>query len=428
MVVPVEWRHRARIWLVFGIFAGMAAMGCSRRAFAAAADEDMTAATDASAAGDSFKVFVADQETYDSNLYRLPESTVDLATLVSPRASREERINTPSIGVNANWVYGRQAVSVDLDAEDNLFSRNTALNNISGSGRLQWDWRVGEQLSGRVGADYDRSMANFAESRYLGKDLLDVMKYFASGRFQLGPRWAVYAGGADSTSRHSAVAARYNDTDVKTGKMGIESAMGADDTIALEYRYADARFPAGYLFNGAAFDRTYHETTTRLLIKYALSGKTFLDANAGYLRHDYPNAGFGAFSGDIWRVSLRWLPTEKTQFTFAGWRQLQAYLYSQSDYFLSKGGSVTPTWSPTEKITLSLSASWEDQNYSGFSTSAISLGYRRDKLNAQQATLVYTATQSLKFDVSYRYERRKSNISVFSYNDKLVNAAVKLEF
>jgi len=96
------------------------------------------------------------------------------------------------------------------------------------------------------------------------------------------------------------------------------------------------------VISGSPFNRDYNEDTVSVLAKYLLSDKTQINASAGYLKRNYTNETTGAFSGDIWRLSLQWQATEKTQISFAVWRDLEAYLASQSNYFVSTGGSISP--------------------------------------------------------------------------------------
>lgn len=377
---------------------------------------------------DFYKFFVADQVTYDDNLYRLPANSSSIDTVLSRNARRQDTTETVSLGLDGQWIYGRQLVTVDLRADQNYFLHNTDLNNFATDDKIDWSWRVGSYLSGQLGADFNRSLANFAETLFLGRDLVDSADYFGSARYQLGPHWAAFGGVKDTTSSHSAEAAQYNDIREKSGNAGLEYATTVDDTFGLEYRYTDARFPEGYVLDSLPFDRDYHEYITQFLIKYALTEKTLLQANFGYLKHDYLHASFGTFSGDTWRVSLQWQPTDKTQLLVAGWRELKAYLYSQSNYFLSKGVSVTPSWTASEKIRMTLAVSWEDDDYSTINAAALGLGARRDGVGAAQARLQYTPTSALTLNLSYRYQKRDSNESAFEFGDRLAEVDATFKF
>jgi hypothetical protein len=126
-------------------------------------------------------------------------------------------------------------------------------------------------------------------------------------------------------------------------------------------------------------------------------------------------------------VSLQWRPTEKLQLRADGWRRLQAYVTAQSDYFVSKGGSIAPSWTASEKVVFAFRWSLEDQGYIPGPGESL-MGDRRDTLNLRQATLTYTPAHFLIVNLAYGYEKRDSNMVQYSYDDRLVSAKVTGKF
>jgi Putative beta-barrel porin 2 len=375
----------------------------------------------------TFDLFVADREQFDNNVFRLP-SNADVATVVGPDASRQDHVNSPSAGLDGQWVLGRQIVDLVLRAQDNRYADNTNLNNVSTSDELAWNWGLGGVLTGQVGADYLRSLVPFVNATVYTRDTYQQTEYFATTRYQIGPRWSIYGGLLDADLTVDQAATRANDSRRKSVDMGVDLATGVADSFGLDYRYTDARYPNGIVITDVAFDPDYREDRVRFLVKRLLSEKTTLDLNAGYLKREYGNGLIGSFSGPIWRGSLGWQPRDKINFIVSAWRELQAYLTDQSNYYRGTGASITPVWLPTEKITVTLLFSREDQTYIGSSTNELDQSARRDTVNAQQASISYAPTRSLTFDVSYRHEQRDSNQPLRAYNDGLASAGVKFMF
>jgi hypothetical protein len=159
-----------------------------------------------------------------------------------------------------------------------------------------------------------------------------------------------------------------------------------------------------------------------------ISDKTILDASAGYVKRSYPNTVIGSFQGDIWRISVQWQPTLKTQLVVAGWRQLAADLTAQTDYYVDKGGSISPTWNASEKVTLSVSVSRDDRDYIGSNPGALVAQARRDAITGELANLRYTPTRSIICNFSFGHERRSSNLQQFTYNDNIGQAGITFRF
>jgi hypothetical protein len=385
-------------------------------------------------AGTTFDLFVGDQYTYDSNLYRIPGS-FNPATSVAPNATRADRVNTVSGGATGQWLVGRQNIDFSLRADYSRFANNTDLNNTGGDGTLTWNWLVGPYFSGQVGAEFNRALASFAETRYLGRDLVDVKTYFGRGTFQVGPHWAIVGGAREMDISHGAGAAEFNNFKLRSGNAGMEFTAGVSDTFGLEYGYTRGFYPQNYTFDNLPFDRDFKEDTYRGTVKYAITEKLNIDAYGGYLKHTLPSQNilpssiFGNFSGDIWRATLNWLPTEKTQLGFGAWRELHAFMVNASNYFISKGFSVSPTWRPTERITVDFIASREDQDYVAIqSVLGLLAPPRFDRVTAEQINVFYIPRERWTLNLFFRNERRTSNQADFTFSDRNGNVSFTYKF
>jgi Putative beta-barrel porin 2 len=371
----------------------------------------------------SIDFFIADKFTFDDNLYRLP-SYVDVTTVAGPNATRQDGFNSFTLGGNGRWFSDSQTFGLNFRADDNRFVHNDSLDNISGAGDLEWDWRLASLWSGQVGVSYYRGLSNFADTGYYARDMVQRADYFGSIRYDIGPHWAIYGGliGADTT--HSAEAEQLYDFHSKAGNVGIELATSSQNTVTFDYRFTDATFPQDFVLNGVPFDSDYKEETARILVKYVFTAATELDVSAGYLWRAYPQSSFAAFSGDIWKAALQWQPTDNLQFVLTGWRQLSAYVEAESDYFVSTGVALAPTWIVAESLSLSVGVSHEDHNYIPSSPSDLTYTARHDKLTTGQARVSYSPTSSLTFKLAIIYELRDSNQAQFQFNDTLATAGV----
>ena len=380
-------------------------------------------------------LYVGDTLTYDNNIYLLPGSITDLTTLpgIGSNPSRNDYIDRATGGLNAEWLRGaRQSFDVDLSADYNRYFRNQDLNYVSSNDRAAWNWGLGDALSGKIGIDYLRLLGGFANTEVYSRDIVNRSDYFASARYQVGPRWGIFAGILGTDYTVSGPQATANDSKSK----GVEA--GADITvetnrIGFDYRYNDSRASNTALLNGVAFDPDYREDRARVLVRYALTEKTIVDASAGYLKRQYPSTAIGSFSGEIWRAALQWQPTPKTQLLLGAWQQLNADLTSQTDYFVDKGVSLTPQWTASEKITFSASVSRDNENYLGSNpigpipVAPLSQA-RHDTLTGESANMVYTPTRAVTLTVAAGHSTRDSNIAQFHYNDTQGSVSITYRF
>ncbi len=380
---------------------------------------------------DHFDPSVGDDIAYDSNLYRLPSSVTNLTTLsgIGLNPSREDYIDSVTAGLDARWLAGnRQSIDLDLGAADNRYFRNSDLDNISSSDRLVWNWGLGEALSGQVGADYFRALAGFENTETYSRTLVNKEEYFAGGRYQVGPRWTLFGGLLDTVFDVTTTPSTYNNSRSKAVEMGAGYATNAANRFGFDYRYTDSRSPIAIVLNGTSFVPDYREERARILVTYALSEKTLVDASVGYLQRNYPATAIGSYSGATGRVLLQWQPTFKTKLVATAWQNLNAYFTAQTDYFVTKGASLSPQWVVSEKVTISLSISRENLDYVGSNPGVVVPQTRRDTLTGEMGNIVYTPTKVITLTLSAGHQLRDSNMPQFQYNDATGEASITFKF
>jgi hypothetical protein len=376
-----------------------------------------------------FSYFAGEQFGYDDNLFRLPNGFL-AATANLGAFSRSDHTNEVSAGLNERLVSDLQNFSLDLRINRDTYAQNTDLDNTSGNGSLVWNWGIASKWSGQLSADYSRAIINFATTRTFQRDLLDTTAFLASGRYQVGPTWALTAQIQNADTAHTLLASADQDSHVTSGAVGVQLATAAQDTVELQYRYARATFPDEATSPGSV-DGDFHDSTELLLLQFLPSDKTVLSANGGYLRQTYADPALSPYSGEIWHLSFKWLPGEKTTVVLGAARDLSAYVSAASEYFIDEGESISVSWQPSPAFTVSLLGTWDRQVYlPGADQLAIGTGeaylQRRDHIRDQRFALAYVPRDWLEVDLSFRLEERDSDDSAYTYDDRLTMAAVKI--
>jgi glycosyltransferase involved in cell wall biosynthesis len=381
----------------------------------------------------TYDVFVGDQLTYDDNIFRLPSSGVDIATLIGPNASRGDHINTASLGANAQWAVRKQFITLDVDVDDNRFARNGNLNNVSSVDALKWNWMLGDRLTGQIGTDFLRVLGSFYNTFNFSRDMINQSEYWGSARYAVGPHVALFGGVLYTNTSLSQPALKVNDNRRKAVDVGLELATAANRTFDFDYRYTDARYSHTAFLNGVLFNPDYRDETGRVTFKNVFSEKTQIEALVGYLKRTYPSAAIGSFSGNIWRLTFDWRPTDKTELVVAASRDLQAQLSTQTDYFVSNAVSISPSWTASEKIRLTATLLRDKQDFIGSNQFVINIGSRHDLVNSGQINVVYsplvfTPARGLTFNFSFRHEHHASNQPTLSFNDSITKAGFIYKF
>jgi hypothetical protein len=369
-----------------------------------------------------------EQLVLDDNLYRLPDSIVVDEALLGAQGSRDDLVSRTSAAVLGRWSQARQTLVINLGVDANRFQENERLDNTSRSAQASWDWGLGHRWSGRLGGDYQRSLSGFGANRSLERDLFETVNYFGEVEYRLLARWSLTGRLRQSESAHDSITRRADDLNSTTEALGIVYRTVEGDEIGFEYRHVQAEYPQQVIFAGQLFDRNYTENGASAHFHYTLSAKTYVEASAGRLERDYPQGSVGDFSGDVWNASLRWLPGVKTRVVASGWKELKAYLDTEADHFVARGGKLSADWAATRKLTFSVQYSRESQHYIGESLLGSTAAARHDRVRTQQVAASFAPRDYLSLDVSWRFEQRDSNAWLFAYDDRIALLGLRLTF
>jgi hypothetical protein len=375
------------------------------------------------------QIFLAAQTNYDDNLYRLPANLSAQAAGLGADSTRADRMDVASLDLSYEWLPGAQILKANAGAAYNRFANNGILNNTSRYAKLEWDWRLADRWSGKLGANYNQALANFGNNHFFAKDILQSTGYFGDIDWQLGAHLFLNANARRSSTTHSADARAYQDYVANAGGTGIRYVTDIGNEFGWEYRYTRGSYPHNAQLTGIPFDQKYDESTSGLHVKYRLTGKTSFEGSAGYLKRDYPLSDLGDFSGSVWRAAVTWAPGPKTQVVFSAGRQLTAYLDSQSDYFVSNGLSIAPTWTPTTKLSFALQYSRNRDRYIGTNPTVAPVpDARHETVSLGKFKATWDPTELLRVTASYGLERRRSTVDLFTYDDNLETLDVRFMF
>jgi hypothetical protein len=374
-------------------------------------------------------VRLGEEITREDNLYRLPDG-VDTSPVLGPGASRDDSIGTTSLALLGHWMQARQDLVLDVALAANRFAENTDLDYTSGHGAIDWNWQLGRSWAGLFEARHEQTLASFANTRSLEKDVFTTNGYRGELRFDVGPRWRAIGGARVATTEHENEARRGDDADLEDTSLGAEYHTPRDSSLGWEYRRSRATYPSATLVAGGGSASDYEDRRAAMSLGYSPSEKVALKASVGYVERTYLHAEGGDFSGDVWSVALRWMPAAKVQLSVEGWRDLKAYLDAESNHFVSNGESVAAAWLPVDSIAVSLQVSREDQLYIGAAQNPLLalLPAREDEPTTERLSVTYKLRERATFSVSYRSEARESNTLRFDYDAAALTVGAEVKF
>lgn len=395
-------------------------------AFVAAAIAAMAALP--AAAQDSernFDVSVGARLVRDDNLFRLPDG-IDPSLLGAATTRRGDDISSTTVGVAGHWHMGEQEVALDAVAASNRFAENGDLDYVSGRAALDWNWRVAERWSGRIGAGKDRTLASFANTESLEKDVRDADAYYADARMSFATRWAVVARGRTATTTHDNASRERDDVEQQEASFGLEYRTPRASRIELAVREASASYAPDRYVADTGSPSDYDEEGARVTLGYALTDGVALETTVGYVRRDYLFSDRGSYSGRVWSANLRWSPTEFWRVAFGRSHDIKAHLDAESDHFVATGETLSVMWLPTNELQLGVRATREDQKYIGID--AMLGPPRRDEPVTGALVMTYAPFEHASFELAAQRERRASTNGRFDYGAAALSFAADVRF
>jgi hypothetical protein len=280
---------------------------------------------------------------------------------------------------------------VRLEARGDYYKYNrfTSLDHFAYSLLGNWLWEIGNQLSGTVIVGLDRRQGDIAETLSERLEVVKTSRAAATAGYLITPRFRLRTGVAGARSDRSV-----EGTDVETRATSVT--FGADyvsplsNTIGLEYRTTNGEAPFRF-----AFDNTdYHEREFSLVATYALGAQLRAGIRVGRTVRDYEEIPGRDFEGATGRVTVDWLPGNKTILGFEAYREPRSIVDIAASHVLLKGLAFGPRWAVTNKVVLSARFVRERRQFEG------------DPAAVAGVTLLEELVQLMRFGVGWEPQRR----------------------
>jgi exopolysaccharide biosynthesis operon protein EpsL len=386
--------------------------------------------------GDTFRPFVSLGHFYDSNLFRLAESEY------SQVSQRSEQYDVLSAGLNVDWKLGRQQFVVNATKTLVRYDLNTVYDSDGSDYKATWNWRLGNRLTGNLGAAESLSQSNF-DSVGLVNNQAKRKRSFGRAEWEFHPRWRIGGGVEEIDNTNSALSQVSNDFQQQAWDAILSYRTPKGSSLRAQIRRTDAEYSGLQCLSNAfpfcfeVADNSYKQTEYNLLGDWSVSGKLKLRGQAGWVDRQYENTLRSVtnfivpplkqrpdFSGFAGRVSGDWYATGKTLLSVSTYRELGGAQDINASSVLKTGASADGVWLIREKWRLNAGATFENRDFKGDPGTL----QRNDDTLGASLSLNYAPTQAVSLDVGMRVGRRDSNISVENYEFKSLFANVRADF
>lgn len=366
--------------------------------------------------GDTFQPYVYTSLLYDSNLLRFADETEAQEAINQDQA--EELITRAGMGLLMEVPLSLQVLRADVWLEAVNYQEFDDLNHFAGGGRLAWDWELGRRWNGRIDAGYQQGISQFRELQTLEKDIRQVSSAHADAAYSLLPDWQVMVGTSTREVRYDF--RDFLDRRVTDLFTELRYFTARRTRVGIRAQTTRGDLDQRQQFDNQSVDNDYKQQKYSLVLGWEASADAYFIGHLGYARRDHEEIPARDFDGFTTRMEHRWRLTPATGVHWTIFREPLSLDDQIATFAVSRGGSVSPYWSPTSWWRLSMLAGYENNRYEGLDGIATAESAREDDLWRGRISTEYRFIRGLALQVGVEVGERNSTIAENDFEYEMV--------
>jgi len=370
--------------------------------------------------GDTFRPYVSTSFSHDSNLLRFDDAVDPSA--VTGKKGRSDTIRQLAAGLDIDWKYSRQQVLISAELSDNSYDRFDTLNYQGQDVNARWNWRLGNHLSGVFYHEFNRSLASFADIRGISGNLRDQQTDSFELNWLFHPRWTAGIAYSEYSLEYSEKAQQQGDEETETIEASLYYKTPKGSRVGLKLSTKEGGYPNRAFAISSTVDNGYTQESAQAIFEWNYSVKSRFRFEMAYVERISDHLSQRDYDGVNKRFNYTWTPTVKTQLQLTLFQQTEPRDNLLASVSENEGGSITASWAPTAKITISGRYRTEmrtDLNDPGFvAANIVQLEEKNDTISLN---INYNPHESVDINASYIDDRRNSTRALSDFDAQMVS-------
>jgi exopolysaccharide biosynthesis operon protein EpsL len=378
--------------------------------------------------GDVVKFNLGAGVAYDDNVFRLPANEPVLPS--SGSTKRSDTIFTLNAGAAVNKDISRQNFELGANIIQRLYTEHDEFDVTLFNFGATWNWRVGNQWGGEIGYTQNQYPNAFLEVSSFTPNKRTVGIPTASIGYQFHPSWEVRGQYQFVDITNSAERFKLSDLEQSVYQGALRYRTQFGNVVDLYYKYTDGKRP-NVVVDLAGTGQFTQDDFGLGVVRWELSGRSRFSGFLAYTNRSYELAPERDFSGPTWNLTYVYLPTGTTSVSLSLYRLIGAFTDVTTNYIVTTGVTLTPTWQATSRLALGLNAFYQDRDYKGrpgILTDLAGEDQRNDDLYSVGINATYAILRSLKGTLYYTWTERDSNVERRNFRDNIVGAGLEWSF
>ena len=360
------------------------------------------------------EIWAAENVTHDTNVLRLSKN-IDPAT---PRPSQlDDTIYSTHVGATFNAFEGQQHFTGEATYYRSNFKFFNDFDFNGYTANVNWAWVLNPVATGTLGYNDQRGLASFANIQEAVPDLVTTRSLYATGIYNLTPRWRANGGFTAGESTHGSEQRKVNDIVDQTLEGGLSYVTPLDNTVGGFTRFEHGRLPHALNLNGIPFQSEFDQAGVGVMATYAFSGHSRIDARAEFIDRRYnQDSPQRNFRGPVARALYIWTPTSKITVNAAISRDVGPAEDITTAFVLVTGAYIRPEWRITEKVSVKANVEYDIWDYRG---DPVSGGNFTHHQRLYGASILWRITPKILLQAGYNHDKRTSTLAFGDYDDEV---------
>jgi exopolysaccharide biosynthesis operon protein EpsL len=373
--------------------------------------------------GDRIRPSVGLTYTYTDNVFYLDDRIPNAAAPYLKSNQRNDTTLGLRLGLDIDHYWNRQTFVLRSQVTENRHITYDSLDYQAYNVRGTWNWVVGERWDGDAGIEKTQVASNlydfFANNQRETRNLRTQTAMYASAMLRMSADWKLRAAVRHVEIENSLSRFRGADQQQWITEVGTRHySKGTDDFLGLTFRYVDGDFPNRTVVGASTIDNGFRQYTLEGNVEYQLSGLTRITGSAGLTTRRHPQVSQRDFTGPTGRVNLTYRQSDKTTLTTAVFQEIGAWEDATSSYILTRGFSVTPSYSISDKLVAQGNYALRQRSFEGDPNFVTTTTDKRvDRIHSLSATLSWLPLRQTRIDMTLSYDKRKANAAFGSFSD-----------
>lgn len=338
---------------------------------------------------------------------------------------QSDEIGVLSVGAKIDRTYSLQRFRADIEASAYRYSNLSRLNYETLNYLGAWDWKVTPRLHGVLSAER-------RQFRDLGDTVAGVPEIgrrterteLFEGIYDIDGVWRALAGVSRTSSSTTVPLSWDASPTVRSARVGGGYEAASGSSVFARVRRGDGEYKAP-LVAGSPAD--FKETESDVLVKWILTGKTWLDARLGYLDREHAGAPQRDFSGPVGSATVNWDATGKTRISAGVVHYLASSGLDTGGHVESDRFFIGPVWRATAHTTVNARYERTTRDWRDVAPGTVQAG-RREVIQTSSIGLDWEPRPVVTVTAAIRGERVKSNLVGGSYRNRAIALGARLNF